>query len=371
MRLFGRLEELVNIVMRTVSGNRATIRPSSDTASTGDAIFELPAKEVGVSELMDTNSSQTVSNKEIDADSTTTQGQFAHGTQIDNPSSNVHGVTGSVVGTTDSQTITNKTISASSNTITGLQHDLHVDNPSSGVHGVSGEIVGTTDTQTIANKTLADQIRATEITTPATPAAGTRLLYPKATGWFQLDSAGTESQLQSSAPPIVTLEGLTDTAISSPEDREVLTYSAGSWTNAQPKQTFLSSTVSTVSTSGLAIVPIGTLSATDIKGDSDVEISLSAAATNSRLFLAHNSGGSFVDGTIFLQRINQDTAVQETVSSIRIQYNDTPQVTIPVSAVSFIDSPPVGNFTYRIAITAGSSQITLTMDGARLLLREI
>ena len=37
-----------------------------------------------------------------------------------NASSAVHGVTGSVVGTTDTQTLTNKTISASSNTLTGI-----------------------------------------------------------------------------------------------------------------------------------------------------------------------------------------------------------------------------------------------------------
>jgi hypothetical protein len=35
-------------------------------------------------------------------------------------------------------------------------------------------------------------IRGTEQTLPSTPAAGIRLLYPKSTGWYDLDSAGVE-----------------------------------------------------------------------------------------------------------------------------------------------------------------------------------
>jgi hypothetical protein len=95
-------------------------------------------------------------------------------------SSNVHGVTGSVVGTTDAQTLSDKTlgsgtvlsanVDADQNKIVDLAEPTdaqdaatknyvdtelsdHADD-ASGVHGVTGSVVGTTDTQTLTNKAL-------------------------------------------------------------------------------------------------------------------------------------------------------------------------------------------------------------------------
>ena len=93
----------------------------------------------------------------LDADSNTVS-NLAHGSEVDNPSSGVHGAAGTIVGSSDILTLTNKTLTSPkinedvvlSSTATELNQ---LDGVTVGGNS-SGDIITTDDTQTLTNKTV-------------------------------------------------------------------------------------------------------------------------------------------------------------------------------------------------------------------------
>jgi hypothetical protein len=135
------------------------------------------------------------------------------------------GITSAVVGISDTQTLTNKIIDGDSNTLqdvalSSLKTVLGDANKflvrdGSGIvvsntkDVPTGAVVGTSDSQTLTNKTLTSPtmtdpyvssgpIRIVEQATPATPASGSVVIYPKSDGnVYKKTSSGIESQIGS------------------------------------------------------------------------------------------------------------------------------------------------------------------------------
>jgi hypothetical protein len=161
-----------------------------------------------VREVITNSQSQTLTSKTIDADNNTISNidnaDIKAGAAIDaskladgSVSNTEFQYLGSV--TSDIQTqINNKADNTSFTTHTGA---------SSGVHGVTGSVVGTSDSQTLTNKTLtspvldtpsADVVTLSHETTPSNPSAGNIKVYAKNDDkLYRLNSSGTEVEVGS------------------------------------------------------------------------------------------------------------------------------------------------------------------------------
>lgn len=153
----------------------------------------------------------------------------------------------------------------------------------------SGTLATLSGTETFSNKSFSDALTLSEISTPSNPAAGSRKLYAKSNGIYELNSAGVETQLGSGGGG-GSLNIVTQTSnytMSSSNDVVRANTNGGSWTLTLPAASGI--------TKPFYIKLIGNNPLTITGTGSDTieqDINLNMTVSNSAVTLIPNSGGT-------------------------------------------------------------------------------
>lgn len=160
------LDQSVDAVNDSIDTVNSTIESHSDAVSGVHGV---------TGDIVGTSDTQSLQNKTIDSTNNIVGEAITSGSISDSripvlvehlgASTDIHGVAGSVVGTTDTQSLQNKTFDSTNNivgeaitsgSISGSRIPSLVEHTeaTSGVHGIVGSVVGTTNTQTLQNKTV-------------------------------------------------------------------------------------------------------------------------------------------------------------------------------------------------------------------------